>query len=311
MADDAIGPRRADPARKRNVHGILLLDKPPGVSSNRALQVVRRALRAAKGGHTGNLDVAASGLLPLCFGEATKISNLLLDSSKRYLADIQLGRTTTTGDLEGDVIATSSHLPTATASVEEALTHFRGELSQIPPMYSALKHQGQPLYKLARRGIEIPRAPRTVQIYRLTLESFSADRVQLDITCSKGTYIRTLAIDLGAYLGCGATLAGLRRVAVGPFNLGQAHALDTFMTDTYSASALDELLLPLDTALSDYAPIELGAAMSAAFAQGQIVRLDSVAPGMVRVYGHRQQLLGIGTVDADSRLQPRRVMHLD
>ena len=290
--------------------GILLLDKPPGISSNQALQVVRRALQAAKGGHTGNLDVAATGLLPLCFGEATKVCSLLLDSTKRYLAEVQLGRTTTTGDLEGEVISSTTALPTERAVIEAALTHFRGAQQQIPPMFSALKHQGQPLYKLARRGIEIERAPREVTISTLTLLDLIGDRLHLDITCSKGTYIRSLAIDLGAHLGCGATLAHLRRVQVGHFTVTQAHPLDIFTAATYSPATFDELLLPLDAALTDYAMLELVEAAAHGFVQGQASEAATQLRGAVRVY-HQQRFLGIGLVDDHGRLLPKRVMQAD
>ena len=303
-------PNREAPARRwRRVSGILLLDKPPGISSNQALQVVRRALQAAKGGHTGNLDVAATGLLPLCFGEATKVCSLLLDSTKRYLAEVQLGRTTTTGDLEGEVTSTATALPTERAVIEAALTHFRGAQLQIPPMFSALKHQGQPLYKLARRGIEIERAPREVTISKLTLLDLAGDRLHLDITCSKGTYIRSLAIDLGAHLGCGATLAHLRRVQVGHFTVTQAHPLDVFSA-AYSPATLDELLLPLDAALTDYAMLELAVAAAHGFVRGQALEATTRLRGAVRVY-HQQRFLGIGMVDDLGRLLPKRVMQPD
>lgn len=300
--------------RWRPVHGILLLDKPTGLSSNQALQVVRRALGAAKGGHTGNLDVAASGLLPLCFGEATKVCAFLLDADKRYQAVVKLGETTTSGDAEGEVVTRSAHRPAAVEEVEAALGTLRGPLAQVPPMFSALKHAGQPLYKLARQGIEIPRKARAVEIHALDLTFFDGEQVGLDIRCSKGTYIRSLAISLGERLGCGAHLTALRRLEAGPFDISRATALDVFQDPAYSQSMLEELLFPMDRALEGLPRTELGAAAAAGFRQGQVVagETGALAPeALVRVYDAAGVFLGMGVVAAGGRVQPRRLVNLD
>lgn len=205
-------------AERRDIDGIILLDKPVGLSSNAALQKVRRLLRARKGGHTGSLDPLASGLLPLCFGEATKVSGFLLGADKRYRVRIRLGITTATGDGEGEVLEERPWEHIGRADVERVLPRFLGEIQQVPPMYSALKHEGQRLYRLARQGVEVERPPRTVTIHALELLDFEPGLVELDVHCSKGTYIRTLAEDLGKALGTGAHVQALRRTGLGPFD---------------------------------------------------------------------------------------------
>ena len=206
---------------RRKVDGVLILDKPRGMSSNAALQKVRWLLNAEKAGHTGSLDPLATGVLPLCFGEATKFSQYLLDADKGYETVMQLGVTTTTGDAEGEVVE-QRPVEVGEAQLLEALEGFRGAISQIPPMYSALKRDGQPLYKLARAGEVVEREARSVTIARLELAAFEGDRPRLQVACSKGTYIRTLVEDIGQVLGCGAHVAELRRTQVGPFSLAQA-----------------------------------------------------------------------------------------
>ncbi len=299
-------------SKRRAVDGILLLDKPLGISSNQALQVVRRAYAAAKGGHTGNLDVAASGLLPLCFGEATKVCGFLLDSDKRYQAVVKFGQTSTTGDSEGEITATGSPLPTDRAAIEQALGLLRGPILQVPPMYSALKHAGQPLYKLARQGIEITRKARPVQIYQLELVHHTEETVALDIRCSKGTYIRSLAISLGEILGCGAYLSALRRLETGPFAITQAHSLEIFQVARYTMQEYAELLIPMDVALADLPRITLTSTAAQRFRQGQAVDcMDSAGLPCevpVRIYHEAGPFLGMGSLDATARLHPKRLV---
>ena len=313
MTDERSHGRRRPPIAWRKVDGILLLDKPPGISSNGALQVVRRALRAAKGGHTGNLDVAASGLLPLCFGEATKVCGFLLESDKRYHASVRLGEVTRTGDAEGEVIASSLSRPRDAAEIEAALDSLRGAQMQVPPMYSALKHGGRPLYELARRGVEVARAPREISVYALELLHFDGETLTLDVHCSKGTYVRSLAVALGERLGCGAHLAGLRRLVAGPFSVVDAVPLRTFSEGLYPEDALDELLRPMDTALGGLPRVELTGEDSHRFRQGQRVR---VSPGLgpegatARVYDASGAFCGIGVVEPGGVLQPQRLLRL-
>lgn len=212
-------------SKRRDVDGILIFDKPLGMSSNAALQKVRWLFNASKGGHTGSLDPLASGVLPLCLGEATKFSQYLLDADKTYITEARLGMTTSTGDAEGEVLEIKPCQVTL-AEVQALLPRFTGEIEQIPPMYSALKHDGQPLYKLARAGETVERKPRSVTIRQLTLLGLEGDRLRLQVHCSKGTYIRTLVEDIGAALGCGAHVAELRRVQAGPFDLARAVTLE-------------------------------------------------------------------------------------
>ncbi len=294
----------------RGVNGILLLDKPTGVSSNQALQIVRRAFSAAKAGHTGNLDVAASGLLPLCFGEATKVCGFLLDSDKRYHTWVKLGQTTTTGDIEGEITGTSAVLP-GIADIEAALAQLRGPLLQVPPMYSALKHAGQPLYKLARQGIEIERKARPIEIFSLDLVQHVGDQLALDIRCSKGTYIRSLAITLGEILGCGAHLSALRRLEAGPFDIGKASPLRLFQVEDYATADYDELLIPMDVALTGLPSVALEPAGVLRFRQGQPVHCPDCKSGAatVRVYEGQGLFLGIGALSEDGIVRPKRLVN--
>ncbi len=293
---------------RRPVDGILLLDKPVGISSNHALQRVRRAIAAAKGGHTGNLDVAASGLLPLCFGEATKVGAFLLDADKTYVAELALGVTTTTGDREGEVRSTQSVPPLTSADLERVLAGFLGPQSQVPPMYSALKRQGRPLYAYARAGIEVARAPRVVTIHALHLLECAPPRLVIEVHCSKGTYVRTLAEDIGARLGCGAHLAALRRTRAGPFSLDDAHPLSVFEPGGEPAR-YDALLLPPDRALTGYPPLVLDAADCRAVRQGQRRPAPAdLAPGLYRLYGAGEEFLGLGELTVDGSMEPRRLM---
>jgi len=289
---------------KRPVDGVLLLDKPAGMSSNAALQKVRRALQAAKAGHTGTLDPMATGLLPLCFGEATKFASALLEADKTYLATLRLGIVTTTADAEGEILATQPVMVTQ-QDVLRVLDGFIGEIDQVPPMYSALKRAGTPLYALARRGIEVERSARRVTIRALRLTAWEGERFEIEVTCSKGTYIRTLAADIGAALGCGAHLAALRRTRVGRLDVAAALPLATL--DNLDASALTRLLLPVDSLLEDLPVATLSAAESARVLQGRAVRWTG-APGRLFRLIAPQGFLGVGLLAEDGWLKPQRLI---
>ena len=290
----------------RAVDGVLLLDKPGGISSNAALQKVRRLFLAEKGGHTGTLDPMATGLLPVCLGEATKFSHLLLGADKRYLASVQLGVTTTTGDLEGEIV---NRIPVSVSrdEAEAVLSRFRGPLQQVPPMYSAIKQGGQPLYKLARAGGEVPRAPRGIIIHSLSLLRIEGDQLQLAVNCSKGTYVRVLAEDIGNALGCGACLAGLRREGVGRFALsGGAFTLEQI--EQLAPSERDALLLPADEMVAGLPRLDLDAAEALRLTHGQPVeRAGASVAGLARIYGPHREFLGVVEVTPTGRIVPRRL----
>ncbi|MBI2309189.1 MAG: tRNA pseudouridine(55) synthase TruB [Rhodocyclales bacterium] len=288
--------------RWRRVDGVLLLDKPTGITSNDALQKARRLFSAEKAGHTGTLDPMASGLLPVCFGEATKFSADLLDADKTYEAMLRLGVTTTTADAEGEVIETRP-VAAAEADLLALLPRFTGAISQVPPMYSALKRDGRPLYELARQGIEVERAARDVTIHELTLLGFSGSDVSLRVSCSKGTYIRTLAEDIGKALGCGAHLTALRRTRVGPLDLAGARTLAEI--DGCDEAGRESLLLPVDTLLRGLPPVTLDEAATLRFGNGNPVDTDLVGP--CRVYAGNR-LLGLGLGDGAGRLHPKRLV---
>lgn len=290
---------------QRPLNGVLMLDKARGASSNAALQQAKRLYQAAKAGHAGTLDPLATGLLPVLFGEATKFSSDLLEADKSYTAEIRLGISTATADAEGEVIATRA-VKVAPEQLAAALGSFRGDILQTPPLYSALKHAGKPLYAYARAGIDIERAPRQVTIHALALQWFEGERLALSVTCSKGTYIRSLAHDLGEMLGCGAHLAALRRTAVGRFGLDCAHTLDSLGAMT--AAERDALLLPVDALLQDLPEVRFEAAQQARFLQGQAVPWDGPQQPRVRVYGGDGALLGVGELGADGAIAPRRVI---
>ncbi len=290
----------------KQVDGVLLLDKPLGLSSNDALQKARRLFSAAKGGHTGTLDPMATGLLPLCFGEATKFSADLLDADKTYEAVLQLGVTTDSGDAEGQVIET------ATVNVEkdqilEALSRFIGDIQQIPPMHSALKRNGRPLYELARQGIEVERAPRAVTIHSIECLDFSGDRVTVRVACTKGTYIRVLATDVGKVLACGAHLAALRRIAVGKLDLARAVTLDELMASEEDGRGV--YLQPVDALLNTLPKIELDGEAVDRFSHGNPVLLPDGLTGKIRVYADGR-LIGVGEPGSDGRLWPKRLVQL-
>lgn len=282
------------------VHGVLLLDKPAGLSSNDALIKAKRLLNAEKAGHTGTLDPFATGLLPLCFGEATKVSQFLLDANKRYRARIRFGAATTTYDAEGEVTH-ERPVKHSRAELDAALRRFIGPIAQVPPMFSALKHAGQPLYRHARAGREIERAPRPVHIHALHVLQCESDGIEIDVACSKGTYIRSLAHDLGEVLGCGAHLAALERTALGPFRLAQAQALEQ-LTESATAATL----LPADAALPNLPLVRLEPERARALCQGRSVPCADPIAGLVRVYAETGAFLGIAAV-ADGALAARRL----
>lgn len=295
----------------RDVHGILLLDKPAGLSSNQAMQQARRALNARKAGHTGNLDMAATGLLPICLGEATKFSGVLLDADKTYRATIRFGVTTTTGDSEGEVTARHSVDGLTTERVRSMMASFIGGISQVPPMYSALKRGGKPLYVLARRGESVARAPRSVWVHRFALCSFHDAVADVEVECSKGTYIRTLAEDLGEALGCGAHLTALRRLRSGPFDLTDATDLPG-VAEACLRGRGDALVLPIDSALLGLPQVTVDASHETSIRHGQSVTLEPAGgAGIVRLYGPSARFLGLGEWLEDGRLHPRRLVQWD
>lgn len=298
-------------ARGRDIDGIVVLDKPLGMSSNACLQQVKRLFEAEKAGHTGSLDPLATGVLPLCFGEATKISQFLLDSDKRYLTTIRLGVRTDTADAEGSVIEERSAAHVTEKALRDVLPRFTGHIEQTPPMYSALKHQGQPLYKLARAGREIEREARPVTIHALTLLGFDAQAAtaDLEIACSKGTYVRTLAEDIGEALGCGAHVQALRRLQAGAFTQGQCVTMAALvqMKEAGGLAALDQWLLAPDLAVQDLPEVRLPAETAAYMKQGQAVLVRHLpTSGLVRLYDG-DAFIGIGTILDDGRVAPKRL----
>ena len=305
------GYRRKGKATQRDVDGFLLLDKSPGFTSNASLQKVKKIYSVAKAGHTGSLDPLATGVLPLCFGQATKFSQFLLEANKRYLATIVLGTTTETGDADGRVLV-QTEVPQIN-DLNFILEQFRGEITQTPSMYSALKLGGQPLYKLARAGIEVERKPRKVRIFKLELVKHIDEEVVLDICCSKGTYIRSLAEDIGSVIGCGAHVSGLRRIRSGPYTIDQTittDRLERLRDDGYDA--LDKLLLPISSALEQWPVVELEAITASYFRQGQPVQVaKSPLKGWVRVYNEAREedgFIGVGEILEDGRVAPKRLV---
>ncbi len=292
--------------RHTAVNGVLLVDKPVGPSSNAVLQRAKRLLGAARAGHTGTLDPLASGLLVIAVGEATKFSGGILDADKSYRALLKLGERTETGDAEGPVVSRTEVKVTRDALLA-ALERYRGAIEQMPPLYAAIKHRGRPLYAYARRGEQVPRATRRVAIHRLELESFEGNTVGLLVECSKGTYIRALAEDIGAELGCGAHLAALGRTAVGPFALGQSMALDAL--EAIAPAERRERLLPLEALLQSWPRLTLDAPLAEQFRQGRTISVDS-ASGSMAVFGEDAKFLGTGQVDANGTLQPKRLLAL-
>jgi tRNA pseudouridine55 synthase len=288
---------------KRAVHGVLLLDKPLGLSSNDALQRAKRLYRAEKAGHTGTLDPLATGLLPLCFGAATKFSQVSLDADKRYRATLQLGVVTSTGDAEGECVQRREVNVTALA-IAQACHHLTGAVVQIPPMHSALKYEGRPLYEYARAGIELKREPRHIMVHELKMLAWAQDQLVLDIHCSKGTYIRTLAQDLGEHLGCGAHLSALQRTHSGPLGLASSCTLEQLQAATELER--DQWLLSTDTLLADVPLIRLEAGQAGRFLSGVRQRLPLSDAPQVRVYGPQEQaFLGSAHITAGELIATR------
>ncbi len=301
-----VGVRR----KRRDIDGVLIFDKPLGMTSNAALQKVRWLFNANKGGHTGSLDPLATGVLPLCLGEATKFSQYLLDADKAYVTEGRLGMTTTTGDVEGEVLEIKP-VDVDLAAVEAVLPRFRGPIEQVPPMYSALKKDGQPLYKLARAGETVERAARSVTIDQLTLLGLDGDRLRLQVHCSKGTYIRSLVEDIGQALGCGAHVSALRRIQAGPFVEAQCVTLEQLETlhAEGGAEALDQLLLPMDSGLEDWPQVQLTEDTAHYLNHGQAVRVPGApAFGLVRLRDPAGRFIGIGEMTDDARVAPKRLM---
>lgn len=293
----------------RDVNGVVLLDKPAGWSSNQAVQKVRWLFQARKAGHTGSLDPFATGMLPICLGEASKTAGFMLDASKTYEATARLGEATTTGDVEGEICRESGVPELDLDRVQAALNRFIGDIEQVPPMYSALKHEGERLYKLARSGREVERKPRPVHIFSLELLRMDPPMLQFRVHCSKGTYIRTLAEDIAEQLGTCAHLKALRRLDVGPFLEKDMITLDDLAALAERDEA-DSCLQPVDSGLADWPVVTLDAESANRFNHGNPVEVPNHAPALVRVYGPENHLLGLGEVTAGNLLKPKRVMHL-
>lgn len=293
----------------RKLNGILLLDKALGISSNKALQEVRFLFEAEKAGHTGSLDPLASGMLPVCFGEATKVSAFLLDADKRYLTTATLGYVSTTGDAEGERLNPRPVPELDEAGIEAVLSDFRGEIRQVPPMYSALKKDGQPLYKLARQGLEVERETRSVTIHELRLLAYTRTSLTLDIRCSKGTYIRTLVEDIGEALACGAYVSLLRRKSVEPFGMYSMYTLEYLrQLAEQDREVLDAILLPMDKALPGVPAIVLDGESVIRICQGQRLANQNHADCLlVRLYADQNRFIGLGSVKSGV-LHPQRLL---
>ena len=308
-----MGRRRKRKPHERDVHGILLLDKPAGITSNDALQRIKRLYRAARAGHTGSLDKPATGMLPLCLGEATKVSSYILNADKTYVSVAKLGVMTSTADAEGEILETRQVPELNQWQLEKVIAQFVGDIEQIPPMYSALKVDGQRLYKLAYQGLEVERKPRPVTIQKIDLLNFDEDSFTIKVRCSKGTYIRTLVEDIGQALGFGAHVRSLRRLSTGPFNEAQMVSME--MIENLSKqgeeenAALDQLLVPLDSALEHLAEVNLTEEMAYQLCLGQSVSVPQApTEGLVRIYDHKYAFIGIGTILDDGRVAPKRLL---
>mgnify|MGYP001813363580 CR=1 FL=1 len=299
--------------RKRglNIHGIVLLDKPVGISSNRALQKVRGIFQARKAGHTGSLDPFATGMLPICLGEASKTASFMLEAGKSYRATARLGEATTTGDIEGEVIQTGAIPDVTPTDLEKVLAQFAGEIQQVPPMYSALKHDGKPLYEYARAGIEIERPARTVTIHRIELIAWQPPLLTFDVHCSKGTYIRTLAEDIAKELDSCAHLVELRRQTVEPFENFDMQTLEQ-LQQKLDDDDLQSCLLPIDVGLAAWPKVTLDQLQQAKFSHGNPFEYTSgnLPAGRVRVYGSHDDLLGLARLQADGVLKALKVFNL-
>jgi tRNA pseudouridine55 synthase len=298
-------------ASERRVNGILLLDKPSGLTSNAALQRVKRLYRARKAGHTGSLDPLASGLLPVCLGEATKVSGFLLDADKHYWVSCRLGVRTTTADAEGEVLEKHPLDAVTQERVREVMRRFTGVIEQIPPMYSAVKHQGQRLYALARQGVEVMREPRRVTIHAIKLLAYRLPWIEIDVHSSKGTYVRSLVDDIGQALGCGAHVADLRRLGVGPYGPTGMVTFEILKERLEAAglAAIDALLLPMESGLSQWPDVRLTGDAAYYLRQGQAVLVPHApTTGLVRLYEGQRRFLGVGEILDDGRVAPRRLL---
>lgn len=296
--------------RVRNINGIVVLDKANGLSSNAALQEVKRLYEANKAGHAGSLDPLATGVLPVCLGEATKVSQFLLDSDKRYRARIKLGIRTDTGDREGSIIERNEGISVSRKAIERALTKFKGEVEQVPPMHSAIKMNGVPLYKLARKGIAVEREPRLVTLYQICLVEFVNSELELEISCSKGTYIRTIADDLGQILGCGAHVIELRRTQAGVFTEKDSISSEELALEKENRGLdkIDQFLIPMDRAIQDLPEVNLPSITASHVKNGQAVLVRHLPKnGLVRMY-EDEQFIGIGSIDDDGKVAPKRLI---
>ena len=296
--------------RVRNISGIVVLDKANGLSSNAALQEVKRLYEANKAGHAGSLDPLATGVLPVCLGEATKVSQFLLDSDKCYRARIKLGIRTDTGDSEGSIIERNEGISVSRKAIERALTKFKGEVEQVPPMHSAIKMNGVPLYKLARKGISVEREPRLVTLYQVCLLEFVNSELELEISCSKGTYIRTIADDLGQELGCGAHVIELRRTQAGVFTEKDSISSEELALEKENRGLdkIDQFLIPMDRAIQDLPEVNLPSITASHVKNGQAVLVRHLPKnGLVRMY-EDEQFIGIGSIDDDGKVAPKRLI---
>lgn len=295
---------------KRPVNGILLLDKPLHMSSNQALQAVKRLFAASKAGHTGSLDPLATGMLPICFGKATRLAEHLLTANKSYQVIMRLGIRTTTGDAEGEILAERAVPNFNLSDLETTLNQFRGEIKQVPSMYSALKRNGQPLYKLARQGITVEREVRHLTIYQLSVINYTANTIEFELHCSKGTYVRTLVDDFGEVFGCGAHVVSLRRTQVGDFSPSAMVNLEKLQAEReqISPESLDRYLLPIESVLVHWPGLKIAENTLFYLRQGSpVVIAQAPLSGWVRLLDKQGQFIGIGEVQEDGRVAPRRL----
>ena len=297
--------------RGRDIHGVFLLDKPQGMSSNDIMQKVKRIFQANKAGHTGALDPLATGMLPICLGEATKFSQFLLDADKRYLVTAKLGERTDTSDAEGQIVETHE-VKVKTPEILTALEQFRGDILQVPTMFSALKHNGKPLYEYARQGITVEREARPITIFELNFIEYNAPYLTLEVHCSKGTYIRTLVDDLGEALGCGAHVTMLRRTAVADYPTEKMldwHALQS-LAEQQDLALLDALLLPMDTAVAKLPALTLNENQTQGIGFGQRIKFDNPnrLQGQVRLFSHEHRFLGVAMIDENNVIRPQRLV---
>lgn len=301
-------PTQNQKIKRRNISGVFLLNKPLGLSSNAALQKVRWLYRANKAGHTGALDPLASGLLPICLGEATKFSHYLLDSTKRYQTTVKLGETTATGDVEGEILEKRDVPVLDKDKIEQVLAQFRGDIEQVPPMYSALKKQGRPLYELARKGIEVEREARPITIYALQLLDFNENSITLDVTCSKGTYIRVLGEDIGQALGCGGHLTMLHRIQTGHFDIIPEYTIEYL--ESLTEQEREALLLKVYSPVEHFTQVQVPEGRAEYFSRGMESNIEHPAEAQVLVFDG-EKCLGLAEISDKKRLIPKRVLNLE